>query len=449
MKQSLAVRYGAPVPRYTSYPTAPHFSAEVGADSYATWLSALPAEKPISLYMHIPFCDEMCWYCGCFTKIVKRYTPISAYLDTVLHESELVSAHMPTRMKVSHVHWGGGSPTMLKPEDWQRTMDRLHALFEINTDAELAVELDPRTTTREYVEALAKAGINRVSIGVQDFDAKVQKAINRIQPFETTSTVVGWLRDAGITAINLDLMYGLPHQDLDKIERMTALALDLQPTRIALFGYAHVPWMRAHQRLIDESVLPDAEARWAQAEVAANILTRAGYVRIGFDHFAHPDDPMAAAAESGELKRNFQGYTTDDTDTLIGLGASSIGTLPRGYVQNSASIREYQRLVGADTLPITRGLQVTDEDLLRRRVIEELMCHLRVDLPPLCEAFARPVEHFDSTLATFNEFVGDGLLKIEGRTLEVTALGRPLVRAIAAGFDTYLECGAAKHSSAV
>ena len=252
-----------------------------------------------------------------------------------------------------------------------------------------------------------------------------------------------------ITAINLDLMYGLPHQDENKIEHMTTLALDLQPTRIALFGYAHVPWMRAHQRLIDERALPDATERWTQAELAADILTRAGYVRVGFDHFAHPDDPMAAAAQNGALKRNFQGYTTDDTDTLIGLGASSIGTLPQGYVQNSASIREYQRLVAADTLPIARGLQVTDEDLLRRKVIEELMCHLRVDLAAMCKSFAQPVEHFDSTLATFDGFVRDGLLNIDGRALEVTALGRPLVRAIAAGFDSYLEGGAAKHSSAV
>ena len=449
MTQSLAERYGAPVPRYTSYPTAPHFSADIGADTYATWLAALPMEKLISLYMHIPFCDEMCWYCGCFTKIVKRYKLIPAYLDTVLHETELVSTHMPTRMKVSHVHWGGGSPTMLKPEDWQRTMDRLHALFDIAADAELAVELDPRTTTPSYVSALAAAGINRVSIGVQDFDAKVQKEINRVQPYATTATVVAWLRDAGITAINLDLMYGLPHQDENKIEHMTTLALDLQPTRIALFGYAHVPWMRAHQRLIDERALPDATERWTQAELAADILTRAGYVRVGFDHFAHPDDPMAAAAQNGALKRNFQGYTTDDTDTLIGLGASSIGTLPQGYVQNSASIREYQRLVAADTLPIARGLQVTDEDLLRRKVIEELMCHLRVDLAAMCKSFAQPVEHFDSTLATFDGFVRDGLLNIDGRALEVTALGRPLVRAIAAGFDSYLEGGAAKHSSAV
>lgn len=449
MEQSLAVRYGAPVPRYTSYPTAPHFSDAVGPDDYAAWLSMLPADKPISLYMHIPFCDEMCWYCGCFTKIVKRYNPISKYLDTVLRETELLSAHMPARMKVSHVHWGGGSPTMLKPEDWQRTMDRLHALFDFTENAELAVELDPRTTTRDYVQALAKAGINRVSIGVQDFDPKVQKAINRIQPFEVTSVVVNWLRDAGITAINLDLMYGLPHQDEAKIERMTALALGLQPTRIALFGYAHVPWMRAHQRLIDENALPDTEARWKQAELAADMLALAGYVRIGFDHFAHPKDPMAAAAESGELRRNFQGYTTDDTDTLIGLGASSIGTLPQGYVQNSASIRDYQRHIEADTLPIARGLQVTDEDLLRRRVIEELMCHLRVDLGALCQTFAKPVEYFDSTLATFDEYVRDGLLNVEGRALEVTSLGRPLVRAVAAHFDTYLARGTAKHSSAV
>lgn len=234
------------MPRYTSYPTAPHFTGDVDAAVYGDWLSTLAVDTPVSLYLHIPFCKEMCWYCGCFTKIVNRYAPIEKYIDTLLAETDLVAERIAGRVKAHAIHWGGGSPTILTPDDWRRTMARLHRNFDIADDAEIAVEMDPRTTTKDYVAALAACGVNRVSIGVQDFDPAVQQAINRIQPFEMTKRVIIWLRDAGIDAINLDLMYGLPHQNTARVAQMTEQALSLEPSRIALFGYAHVPWMKSH-----------------------------------------------------------------------------------------------------------------------------------------------------------------------------------------------------------
>ena len=300
-------KYDLRVPRYTSYPTAPHFNDTVNGEVYKKWLSELDPKTPLSLYFHIPFCDEMCWFCGCYTKIVKRYDPVKDYLGTLLNEIDLVADALPARMTAKHLHWGGGSPTMLKGEDWMAIMNKLRERFDVFDDAEIAVELDPRTATEDYVADLEAAGVNRASIGVQSYEAKVQEAIHRIQPYEMTKQVIEWLRAHNINHINMDLMYGLPHQDADEIERMIDLTVDLQPNRIALFGYAHVPWMQSHQKMIKEEDLPDAEERWQQFTLAVDRLKERGYVQIGFDHFAHPDDNMANAVETGELHRNFQG----------------------------------------------------------------------------------------------------------------------------------------------
>lgn len=437
------------MPRYTSYPTAPHFSSGVDGDVYRQWLGALEAGTPLSLYMHIPFCDEMCWYCGCFTKIVKRYDPVAQYLDAVLAEIDLVADALPGKMPAQSMHWGGGSPTMLSADDWKRTMETLRARFDVAPNAEIAVEMDPRTTTRDYVDALAACGVNRVSIGVQDFDARVQQAINRVQPFETTARVVGWLRDAGIDALNLDLMYGLPHQTRELIADMTVRALSLEPSRIALFGYAHVPWMRAHQRLIDEAALPGLAERWEQASLAASILEANGYVRVGFDHFAHPDDPMAHAARNKGLRRNFQGYTTDAAPALLGFGASAIGTLPQGYVQNVASIKSYRDAVLGGDFAVQRGIELSDDDVLRRAVIERIMCDLHVDLGAECRTLDLPEDWLDDALPSLMRFVDDDLIEVYGRQVQVLERGRPLVRAVAAAFDAYLPDSSAKHSIAV
>ena len=445
---ALAVRYGGSVPRYTSYPTAPHFSANVGAERYGDWLGGLSATDPVSLYFHIPFCREMCWYCGCFTKIVRRYEPVSSYVDSLHDEIDLVAARIGARPTATAIHFGGGSPTILSGADWARLFEHIAGHFPISGNAEIAVEKDPRTTTRDYVGTLAKAGVNRISIGVQEFDETIQRAINRVQPFETTARVVEWIRETGIGNLNLDLMYGLPGQTLRHVERMTAKALTFRPQRIALFGYAHVPWMKTHQKMIDEDTLPDTPERWHQASLAAGMLVDAGYVRIGFDHFALPTDPLCRPVE-GSVARNFQGYTSDNAKSLIGLGASAISSLARGYAQNVASLRSYQDAVAAGRLPIARGIELSADDKLRREVIERIMCDLVADIGALCTAHGFDAGALDDALARLRPMQADGLVGIASRRVVVTETGRPLVRAVAAAFDAYLERNAARHSSAV
>ncbi|HSV30096.1 MAG TPA: oxygen-independent coproporphyrinogen III oxidase, partial [Candidatus Omnitrophota bacterium] len=327
MRADLAAKYDLRVPRYTSYPTAPHFHPGIGADTYRKWLGELDAAEELSLYLHIAYCAEMCWFCGCHTKITKRYAPVAAYMDSLWGEVALVAEALPTRMTARHIHFGGGSPTILSSEDFVRTIDLLREKFAVKPDAEVAVELDPRTADEDYVKAMAGAGVTRASIGVQDFDPKVQQAINRIQPYQVTADVIGWLTKYGVPEINIDLVYGLPHQTLDGLIDTIDKAVEFGPKRIALFGYAHVPWMKKHQRLIPDETLPGTEARWQQYEQGcARLVDHHGYVQIGLDHFAAPDDPMAIALKANKLHRNFQGYTTDTADTLIGFGASGIGS---------------------------------------------------------------------------------------------------------------------------
>jgi oxygen-independent coproporphyrinogen-3 oxidase len=448
MKPELAQKYDLRVPRYTSYPTAPHFKPFSGED-YGRWLGELDPALPLSLYFHIPFCDEMCWFCGCYTKIVKRYEPVAEYLESLLHEIDLVAAALPARFRARHLHWGGGSPTMLTGEDWRRIIERLRQRFDVVPRAEVAVELDPRTATEDYVAAIAQAGVNRASIGVQDFDPVVQQAIHRIQSFEVTARVIGWLRKHGIDALNMDLMYGLPHQTVERVERMADLALTLRPNRVALFGYAHVPWMKSHQKMIDESALPGTEERWRQYEAAARRLVAAGYVAIGLDHFAHPDDELAVALAEGRLHRNFQGYTTDTAPVLIGMGASAIGALPQGYVQNMLPLKDYRETVAAGRFATAKGLALSDEDRLRRDVIERLMCDLAVDLDAVCAQHGVATGHFVDDLSKLSPLAADGVVEMHGSRIVVTEAGRPLVRLAAAAFDAYLAPGEQRHSKAV
>ena len=341
MDRTLLERYDKRVPRYTSYPTAPHFHPGINAAAYERWLTAIGPDAALSLYFHVPFCHEMCWYCGCHTKIVRRYEPIGDYAATMADEVALIGGLLETRPPVTHLHWGGGTPTILSADDLERLMGEIRGRFNVAPDAEIAVEMDPRTMTGDRVRALAQAGVNRASLGVQDFNEHVQKAINRIQPFEMTAQVVEWLRAAGIGAINFDLMYGLPYQAVDDVLRTVDLAVELQPDRMAVFGYAHVPWMKTHQKMIPDESLPGAWQRFEQAEAAAARLAERGYRRIGLDHFGLETDPMTEALDRGRLHRNFQGYTTDEARTLIGFGASSIGALPQGYVQNAPPLRAW------------------------------------------------------------------------------------------------------------
>lgn len=369
----------ATVPRYTSYPPAPHFRAGFPAATYRDWLSALDPALPLSLYIHVPFCRQLCWYCGCNMKLASRYEPVASYVESLIKETALVAGALPGRFAVSHLHFGGGTPTALEPDDLARVMAEIENCFDVAADAELAIESDPRTLTKPMIEKLGGLGFTRASFGIQEFDPNVQAAINRIQPFEMVARAVEGLRGAGILGINFDLIYGLPHQTAESVTRTIASCLELKPDRIALFGYAHVPWMAKKQRLIDDKALPGAKQRAAQAEIAAAAISAAGYQAIGLDHFALPDDSLAKAAESGTLRRNFQGYTNDQAEALIGLGATSIGRTPQGYVQNIAETGAWARAVGDGLLPIAKGHALSLDDRLRAHVIERLMCDGAVD----------------------------------------------------------------------
>jgi oxygen-independent coproporphyrinogen-3 oxidase len=445
----LSAKYDLRVPRYTSYPTTPHFGPAIDRGRYRAWLAELDPAFALSLYIHIPFCDEMCWFCGCYTKIVNQYEPIRAYLVALQREIALVAEALPARFGVRHLHFGGGSPTMLAPEDWLALIELLRRRFDFAADAEIAVELDPRDATEEYVAALAEAGVNRASIGVQDFDPNVQRAINRLQPFEVVGRVVGWLRRHGIYQINLDLMYGLPLQTEAKVLAMVDRAITLAPSRVALFGYAHVPWMRTHQRLIDEAQLPGAAERLRQFAAASQRLRDSGFRPIGLDHFARPDDKLSAAFDDGRLCRNFQGYTADDAPVLLGFGASSIGSLPHGYVQNAQPLADYRRAVDNGRLPAVRGVALSAEDRLRRDVIVQLMCRLEVDLETVCRQHGVACQVFTIERRSLEGMAEDGLVELDGAAIRVTEAGRPFVRAVAARFDAYLQRGGQRHSRAV
>lgn len=448
MDPQLLERYGAPVPRYTSYPTAPHFHAGVTAADYRAWLGEIGEGDSLSLYLHIPFCAEMCWYCGCHTKVVRRYDPIADYLALLEREIDQVAAAIPGRPRIGQVHWGGGTPTMLSPNDFLRLTERLRRRFAFDAATEIDVEIDPRGLAMDKVSALAEAGVTRASLGVQDFNPAVQAAINRVQPYELTAGAVAALRAVGIAAINLDLMYGLPKQGIDDVLRTVDRAATLEPDRLAVFGYAHVPWMKRHQQMIAEADLPGPLERLEQAEATAGRLIAHGYRQIGLDHFARPDDPMTLALEAGELRRNFQGYTTDAADHLLGFGASAIGAPAQGYVQNAAPFHAYADAIGAGELAVARGLRLDAEDLLRRSIIERLMCDLAVDLDDM-QAGNRPQNDFAAELDALAPLADDGLIRLDGRQIAVTERGRPFVRVVCARFDGYLGAGEARHSRAV
>jgi len=449
MDSTLLERYDKRVPRYTSYPTAPHFHSGINAAAYGRWLSSVGVETPLSLYFHVPFCHEMCWYCGCHTKVVRRYEPIGDYAKTMADEVTLIGGMLEARPPVTHMHWGGGTPTILSAEDLEHLMDKIRAGFNVAPDAEIAVEMDPRTMTEDRVRALARAGVNRASLGVQDFNHQVQKAINRIQTFETTAQAVEWLRDAGIDAINFDLMYGLPYQTVDDVHRTVDLAAKLRPDRLSVFGYAHVPWMKTHQKMIPDESLPDAWQRFEQAEAAAARLAEKGYRRIGLDHFALETDSMTEALDEGRLHRNFQGYTTDEARALIGFGASSIGALPQGYVQNAVPLRAWADAVRNGRPAVDKGIALNDDDRLRRDVIERLMCEMAVDLSVEAARYGRTADSFRDEIAMLDPMITDGIATIEGDRISITEPGRPLMRAVCALFDSYLDSGVGRHSKAV
>jgi oxygen-independent coproporphyrinogen-3 oxidase len=429
-------------PRYTSYPTAPHFSRTVGPTTYAGWLAELPADTSLSLYLHVPFCAELCHYCGCHTKVVRRREPIETYAKLLAREIELIGEHLGGQ-PVQGIHWGGGTPSTLGPDILVDLTQRIHATLNCTALTEHAIEFDPRHVDRPLIGALAKMGVTRASLGVQEFAPRVQQAIGRIQPFSRVAECVTLLREAGIVNLNFDLMYGLPHQSADDLQRTLFLAHTLAPNRIALFGYAHVPWFKTHQRLIDESALAGAAERLALAEGARQSLLSLGYVQIGLDHFAQPDDSLTRAAANGKLRRNFQGYTTDTADALLGLGASAIGRLPQGFAQNAPDMGGYARAIESGQFATAKGIALSEDDRMRGRIIEQLMCEFTASANELDD------EAFDAAIDALGPLVVEGFVRIDGRRIKVTPAGRPFVRLVAATFDAYFPHGKARHSLAV
>jgi oxygen-independent coproporphyrinogen-3 oxidase len=364
-------------------------------------------------------------------------------------EIELLARVWPRRRRVPHVHLGGGSPSMLSPAQIRSLFERLGACFELGSATEVAVEIDPRGLDEAVVAAFAAAGLSRASIGVQDLDPRVQRAVNRIQPFETTRAAVERLRGHGVRGLNIDLMYGLPHQTVAGTRETAARIVDLRPDRIALFGYAHVPWMKRHQRLIREADLPDAVARLAQFDTAGREFVEAGYVRVGLDHFARPDDPMAVALSEGRLHRNFQGYTTDDAAALVGLGASAIGRLPQGYVQNHTHARDYAAALASGRLATARGRSLDAADRLRAELIERVMCTMSVDVAAVAAAHGFDVAALEPALERLRGMQSDNLLRIDGSRVTVHPAARPLLRNVAAAFDGYLASDEGRHARAI
>ncbi len=449
MQREILKKYDRLVPRYTSYPTAPQFQDGVDGELYTDWLRSLDPDIALSLYVHVPFCDTMCWFCGCNTKIVNRYAPIEAYLDTLMDEIDLIVGILGPKRIANHIHWGGGSPTILKPEHLLRLANKLRENFTLSVDAEFAVEIDPRGLDDSALEALAEGGITRASIGVQDINPIVQKAVNRIQPVEVTRHVIDTLRSLGITAINIDLMYGLPYQTVEGVIRTVDTVLEMQPDRLALFGYAHVPWMKTHMKQINEEVLPGRDERYDQMLAASTRLEENGYRWIGLDHFAKQSDDMSIAHDAGLLHRNFQGYTIDPCDALVGLGASSIGAHPNGYIQNHSPVRTWRACIEDGKVPTAKGLVLSDDDRLRRAIIERLMCDLRVDVAELCKDYDRQPQDMLSCFDSLKSLQDDGLCQIDGWRVEIPEQSRILMRTVASAFDKYLSPDAKRHSRAV
>lgn len=445
-RDDLIAKYEGRAPRYTSYPTALQFTPQVDAKTYRGWLAALPADEAVSLYVHIPFCARLCWYCGCNTRAVNRHDPIADYVQLLVREAAMLEAALPGRLKADALHFGGGTPNMLSPDDLAVVFGALRHVFKFAPDAEIAAELDPAVLTREWVQAAGFHGLTRASLGVQNLSPEVQTAVNRIEAFEDIAACVGWLRAAGVRSINFDLMYGLPRQTVANTLSTIDGVLQLRPERLALFGYAHVPWMKSHQKLLDEAALPGAAERLDQSEAAAERLTSEGYVRIGLDHFALPEDELAVALAEGRLHRNFQGYTTDAARTLLGIGASAIGSLPQGFVQNVAQELGWRAAVMKDDLPVARGVALTPDDRFRGEIIERLMCDLAVDLEAVCERHGRDLAELKPEIGRLAAFGEDGLIAWSGATLKVTPAGRVLVRSVCAVFDAHLAPDAQRHS---
>lgn len=448
MRPSWLLQLDARVPRYTSYPTAPHFHAGIGPTDVEGWLAAADLSTPLSLYIHIPFCRKLCWYCGCNTSIVTTEQPLQDHVRLLAAELDLIAARLSGRARLGHLHFGGGSPDILSAADFARLMDHIAARFDIEADAEIALELDPRGVDEARARAYAGRGVTRVSFGVQDFDPAVQRAISRIQPFATVAAAADQLRRFGIRDLNFDLLYGLPRQTPDSITATAEAAASLGPGRVALFGYAHVPWMKKHQKALERFALPGMAARADLATAARAVLERS-YVPIGIDHFAAPGDSLARAAAAGSLARNFQGYTTDRATTLLAAGPSGIAATAAGYAQNETDPAGWAAALQAGRLPVARGFARRPADRLRGEVIERLMCDLAVDLEAVARRHGADPSAFAFDLNRLAPFSAEGMVTLDGWRVAVPAEARIALRSVAAVFDGYLDQNLARHAAAV
>jgi oxygen-independent coproporphyrinogen-3 oxidase len=438
----LLKKYDRPGPRYTSYPTAPYFHAGIDADFYLERVredNAKRKDEALSLYFHLPFCDTLCYFCGCTMLVTRNRDRIEEYITYLDREMALMRPHLHDQRKVVQLHWGGGTPTHLSPDQIRRLGDAIHRHFTFAGEAEIGVEIDPRELTREHMQALREVGFNRCSMGVQDFDPLVQKTVNRIQPENITRDAVNWARELGFTSLNLDLMYGLPHQSTDMFAKTLAAIIALDPDRLAVFNYAHLPDLIKHQRVLKDDWLPGPEAKLALLKQAIESLTAAGYRYIGMDHFAKPEDELSLALASGSLYRNFQGYSTHAGINVLSFGMSSISQLSNLYAQNEKELKHYYAAIDAGRLPIMRGIELTSEDVLRRDVITEIMCNFVLTKAAINQRYGIDFDtHFAEALAEMTSFTDDGLVELYDDRLVITEAGRLLIRNIAMNFDAYL-----------
>ncbi len=440
----------ADVPRYTSYPTAVQFRGDFPHETWKGWLSALPEDATLSVYVHIPFCEKMCWYCGCHTTVPNTYDRAERYVERLLREMEMTAPLLNgPGGRVTHFHFGGGTPTYLKEAHLASIVEKVGDLFGFAEGAEIAVEMDPRGFTRDKARALAAMGFNRGSFGVQDFNDRVQRLINRIQPFETVARCVEELRAAGIEAVNFDLIYGLPGQTVESVRETGRMAADLAPDRIAVFGYAHVPWFKKHQKMIRDEDLPDIDARYDQALAMGEALCAGGYRAIGLDHYAREGDSMIAALEAGTLRRNFQGYTVDPADALLGFGTSAISSMPQGFAQASRDMAKWATAIDEGRLTIDRGVEYTAEDLMRAEIIEKLMCFLRVRPEEVAQRHGFAPQSLAEAWEKLAPLEADGLCRIEDGEVIVPEERRLFVRTVCGAFDAYYEPRPNRHAKAV
>lgn len=436
----LLARYDRPGPRYTSYPTAVEFHEGVTAEDYERCLAEAgkATEEPFSIYVHLPFCDHRCLFCGCHVIVSPHKEKASPYLDLLAREIEMLAARLPERRRFSQLHLGGGTPTYFRPEQLAGFLEHLLQHFQPAANAELAVEVDPRVTSREHLDTLADFGFNRMSMGVQDFSPEVQEAIERIQSVEQTRDLMEHARRRGYRGTNVDLIYGLPHQTVERFGNTLDAVVDLAPDRVAVYSFAFVPWMRAHMKKIGDEDLPGTEAKYALMSLARDRFLDAGYEAIGMDHFARPEDELARARREGRLRRNFQGYTVLPAAEVLGLGISAIGDVGGGYFQNAKKLSDYQQAVSAGRLPVERGVLRTQDDDVRREVIHELMCNFSVDIPRIESRYGLDfADTFREDLHRLGAYAEEGMVAIEPEVIRATGLGEAFIRNLAMCFDRY------------